>query len=646
MRKGAALRAKLLIPALCLAFCPSLAFAEVSKVTVASRVTVAGGQAFGTTGPYEKLTGSIEFALDPKDPHNARITDIGRAAQDADGRVRFTSDMMVLRPVDPLKGNGVLLFEVINRGRLGLLSRFNGAPTVDSPMAAADFGNGYLMREGYTLVFVGWEFDIRPPMIRVEAPTLDALIEPITVGVVPDAKANEVSLSDAPLYEPTNPNDAANTMTVRDHYWDRPVRIERAKWRFVTGQTGAPRVALDGGFEPGRLYDVTFKATGARVVGAGLAAIRDAAAAFRYRTDLPIRGTTTYVFGASQDGRFLRQFLYDGFNEDERDRKVFDGVWAHIAGSARGTFNDRFGMPIGGSVMLTPTRFPFTTDEQTFNDERGSLLQRYRADQRPKIFLTNTPVEYWGGGRAAALIHTSPDGGKDLTIPDNVRIYLLSGTQHGESAFPPKATRGQQMDNPVPQREVMRALMRGLHGWVSKGAAPPESRYPKLADGTLTRAASVKFPAIPGVADPRIIAGPGQVRNGKVEMLPHLVPQVDADGNDIAGIRVPDVNVPVATNTGWNFRSESVGGTKEIYNLLGSYIPFAMTKAEREARKDPRLSIAERYRDRDDYISKLRTAAQDLVRSRYLLEEDIENVVKRGQAQWEFLTGRNATSSR
>jgi hypothetical protein len=129
-------------------------------------------------------------------------------------------------------------------------------------------------------------------------------------------------------------------------------------------------------------------------------------------------------------------------------------------------------------------------------------------------------------------------------------------------------------------------------------------------------------------------------------MLPHLVPQVDADGNDVAGIRVPDVNVPVATNTGWNFRSESVGGTKEIYNLLGSYIPFAMTKAEREARKDPRLSIAERYRDRDDYISKLRTAAQDLVRSRYLLEEDIENVVKRGQAQWEFLTGRNATSSR
>ena len=641
------LRMRMLIFALCLVLGPSIAGADVAKVILANRGTVAGGQEFGRTGPYEKLTGTIEFALDPKDPHNARITDLDRAARAADGRIHFTSDLMVLRPVDQGKGNGVLLFEVINRGRLGLLTRFNGAPGGDNPtMAAADFGNGYLMREGYTLVFVGWEFDIRPPMIRVEAPALTGLIEPITVRFVLDAKAGETSLDDAPLYEPIDPTDAASTMTVRDHYWDRPTPVARAQWHFVAGQGGAPRVALDGGFTPGRLYELTFKAKGARVVGVGLAAIRDAAAAFRYRTDLPIQGKSAYVFGASQDGRFLRQFLYDGFNADERDRRVFDAVWAHIAGSARGTFNDRFGMPVGGSVMVTPTRFPFTTDEQTFNGERGSLLHLYRPEQRPKIVFTNTSVEYWGGGRAAALIHTSADGRTDLTIPDNVRIYFLAGTQHGEAAFPPARTRGQQMDNPVPQREVMRALVRGLHAWVSEGVAPPESRYPTLADGTLTPAASVKFPAIPDVASPRRIAGPGQVRKGRVEMLPHLVPQVDADGNDLAGIRVPDVSVPVATNTGWNFRSESVGGTNEIYNLLGSYIPFAMTKADRDARKDPRLSLAERYRDRDDYLLKLRAAAQELVKSRYLLPEDVENVVKRGQAQWAYLTGRNAISSR
>ncbi len=625
---------------------PAVASAEVAKVTIANRVTVAGGQAFGTTGPYEKLTGTIEFALDPKEPHNARITDLGRAAQDASGRVHFTSDMMVLRPTDPAKGNGVLLFEVINRGRLGLLDRFNSADGADDPMAPADFGNGYLMREGYTLVFVGWQFDIRPPQIRVEAPAIDGLIEAIKVRFLPDAKANEAALSDAPLYQPVNPADPASSLTVREHYWDTPTPIERAKWHFVTGQQGAPRVALDGGFEAGRLYEVTYRATGARVAGVGLAAIRDAASAFRYRTDLPVQGKTAYVFGASQDGRFLREFLYDGFNADERDRRVFDAVWAHIAGAARGNFNERFGMPVSQSVF-SPTRFPFTTEEETLNGERGALLGIYKPDQRPKLFLSNTPIEYWGGGRAAALIHTSPDGKKDLPVPIDVRIYFLSGTQHGESDFPPMRTRGQQLANPVPQREVMRALMRGLHGWVRQGTAPPDSRYPKLADGTLTPVAAVKFPAIPGVANPRVIPGPGQTRNGKNELLPYLVPQVDVDGNDVAGIRVPDVSVPVATTTGWNFRAEAIGNsTSEVYNNMGSYIPFAMTKAEREARKDPRLSIAERYRDRDDYISKLRTAAQELIKGRYLLPEDLDNVVKRGQAQWEFLSGRNATSSR
>jgi hypothetical protein len=309
-------------------------------------------------------------------------------------------------------------------------------------------------------------------------------------------------------------------------------------------------------------------------------------------------------------------------------------------------FNERFGMPVAGSVLLTPTSFPFTTDEQAFAGERGSLLQHYSPEQRPKIFFTNTSVEYWGGGRAAALIHTSADGKQDLAVPENVRIYLLAGTQHGEAAFPPARARGQMMDNPVPQREVMRALLRGLHQWMSQGVAPPESRYPKLADGTLTPLPAVRFPAIPAVADPRTIAGPGQIRNGRVRMLPHLVPQVDADGNEIAGIRVPDIAVPVATNTGWNFRSPSVGGPTEIYNLLGSYIPFALTKAEREARSDLRPSIAERYRSREDYIAKLRVAAETLVNQRYLLAEDVENVVVRGAAQWQFVTSRPTNSSR
>jgi len=625
---------------------PTLARGEVTKVNITNRVTVASGQAFGKTGPYEKLTGTIDFAVDPKEPHNARITDIDRATPGSDRRVHFTSDLMVIKPADPAKGNGVLLFEVVNRGNILLLNKFNSAPSSRNPTTPEEFGNGYLMREGYTLVFVGWEFDLAPGILRVEAPKIEGLIEPITVPFILDSRQNEMELDDAPLYVPANPADAASVLTVRDHYWEKPTPIARGKWRFVTGRPGAPRVALDGGFEPGRLYEITFKATGARVAGVGLAAIRDAASAFRYRTDLPVHGSLAYVQGESQDGRFLRQFLYDGFNADERDRRVFDAVWAHIAGSARGAFNQRFGMPISASVLLTPTRFPFTTDEQEFHGERGSLLQLYKPVHIPKIFFTNTAVEYWGGGRAAALIHTSADGAKDLPIPGDVRIYLLSSTQHSEAPFPPVRVRGQQLRNTVPQREIMRALLRGLDGWARQGAAPPESRYPRLADGTLTPIASVKFPAIPGVANPRIIPGPGQIRRGKVEMLPHLVPQVDADGNDVAGIRAPDVSVPVATNTGWNFRSESIGGTREIVNLLGSYVPFPRTRADREARKDPRLSIQERYRDEDDYLAKLRAAAGALVKGRYLLPEDVESVVTRGRLQWEFVTGHATTSSR
>ena len=595
---------------------PASAFGEVTRMTVADRVTVANGEAFGKTGPYEKLTGTIEFAVDPKEPHNARITDIERATPASDGRVHFTSDAVVLKPVDPAKGNGVLLFEVLNRGGILLLNKFNSAPSSRNPAAPADFGNGYLMREGYTLVFIGWEFDLPAASIGLDAPAANGLVEPIRVPFILDSRENETTLDDAPLYAPANPADVESLLTVRDHFWDRPTPVARAKWRFLTGGPGPQRVALDGGFEPGRLYEVTFKATGARVAGAGLAAIRDAASAFRYRTDLPVHGTTVYAQGESQDGRLLRQFLYDGFNADEQGRRVFDAVWAHIAGSARGSFNQRFGMPVSGSVLLTPTRFPFTTDEQEFRGERGSLLQRYTPAQIPKIFFTNTSVESWGGGRAAALIHTSADGRKDLPVPANVRIYLLSSTQHSEGAFPPGRARGQQMRNTVPQREIMRALLRGLDGWVRNGVAPPESRYPRLADGTLTPVASVKFPPIPGVADPRTIPGPGQIRNGQVEMLPHLVPQVDADGNDIAGIRAPDVSVPVATNTGWNFRSEAIGGTSEIVNLLGRTFRSRSRRRAGAAGTHARQSRSAIRRSR--LPDKLRAAAEALVKDRYL----------------------------
>ncbi len=621
----------------CLLVSATGAGAEVVRVTITRRTPVADGMMFGRTGAYEKLQGTIEIALDPANPRNARIVDLDRAAKASDGRVHVTADLFVLQPVDRRKGNDTLLFEIPNRGAKLMLGRFNRAPGSADPTTAADMGDGFLMREGYTLVWVGWQFDAAAAGVRVEAPLADVSGR-ARVAFVPDARAADVAPAGLPNYPPAVPNDPSATLTVRDRFWDTPRPIARDRWRLMTTPAG-PRVALDGDLEPGRVYELEYAATGARVAGVGFAAVRDAAAAFRSRTDLPVRGTRAYVFGISQSGRLLRQFLHDGFNADERNRRVFDAVWAHIAGAGQGSFNERFAMP--GYMAFTATRFPFTDAAQAGPTGAPDGIQAaYGSAQTPKVFYTNTPVEYWGQGRAAALTHTSLDGTRDLRLPPNVRSYLLAGTQHTEAAFPPPQGFGQELNNPIPQGEVMRALLRSLHRWVTTGVMPPGSRHPQLADGSLVAATAVKFPSLLGVSDPRTIEGPAfpGTGTGPSTPLPFLVPQVDEDGNDTAGIRSPEQAVPLATTTGWNFRAGRIGNPSATYPLLGSYIPLARTKAEREARRDPRLSIEERYHGKDDYLQKIRAAADDLVKVRLMLADDVAGAVERAGRHWDYAT--------
>ena len=626
----------------CILLASTGARGEVTKVTIANRTVVAGGQAFGQVGPYEKLTGTIDFALDPADRHNSRVVDLEHAARAADGRVHFSADLYVLRPVDGQRGNGVLLFEIANRGRKGLLGRFNrGAGASQDPAAAADFGDGFLMKEGYTLVWVGWQFDVQPPLVRLEAPVANVEGR-VKFSFIVDEKQTDASPSDLPAYLPLDANDRTASLTVRDRFWDAPSRVPRDKWRFTT-QNSRVHVVLDDGFEPGKLYEVDYPATGARVAGAGMAAIRDAASAFRYRTDLPVRGRSAYIFGASQSGRFLRQFLHDGFNVDEEDRRAFDLVWPHIAGAGQGSFNERFAAP--GYNTFSATRFPYADLAQAGpTGESDGILAAYSPSQAPKVIYTNTSVEYWGLGRSAALTHMTSDGAHDAPVPDNVRIYHLAGTQHGEAAFPPTRGTGQALGNPTPQGNVMRALLRDAHQWVESGTRPPDSRHPAFRGQTLVPLKAVGFPAIPGVSDPRNVEGPGRLDGGHFTALPFLVPRVDADGNEVAGIRVPELSVPLATTTGWNFRAERVGNPTTLYALLGSYIPFARTKAERVARHDPRPSIEERYRDRDDYLQRIRGAASSLVKDRFLLEEDVEDVMQRAARHWTYATATAQTN--
>ena len=612
---------------------PCAGFAEVAKVTITAKTPVLDGQPFGNTGAYEKLVGTIEFALDPSDRHNKAIVDLEHAAKGADGKVHFTADLFVLQPADPARGNGVLLFEISNRGNKGMLGRFNRAQNNGDPTTAAHMGDGFLMREGYTLVWVGWQFDVAAPNLRIEAPAVNVPGR-VRVTTIQNDKRTDATFNDLPgSYVPVDPSDPSATLTVRTLFRDQPTPLPRSSWRFGTpADNGRPRLVLDTGFEPGRIYEVDFAAKGARVAGVGFAAIRDAASAFRYRTDLPVRGRTAYVFGISQSGRFLRQFLHDGFNADERDRKAFDLVWPHIAGAGMGSFNERFALP--GYSSFPATQFPYTDLVQAdATGRRDGLLARSPSRLQPKVIYTNTPVEYWGQGRAAALTHTSLDGTRDLTLPDNVRSYLIAGTQHGEAAFPPAPGQGQALGNPMPQGDVMRALLRAAHRWASGAAPAPPSVVPTRREGTLVAVDKVNFPAMPGVRDPRTIEGP-------LSPLPFLVPQVDASGNDIAGIRVPEVAVPLATTTGWNFRAPRIGSPTTIVALLGSYIPFARTAVERKANNDPRPPIEERYKNKDDYLTRIRSAALGLVKNGYMLEEDVEFSVQRAARHWDWAMTR------
>ena len=609
--------------------------AEVTRAVVTARADV------GVSG-YEKIAGTIHFAVDPSDPHNRFVVDLDKAPRNAAGLVEFSADMYVLRPKDERRGNGSALVEVSNRGNRGALAGFDRGGFPD-PKTENDLGDRFLMRFGFTLAWVGWEFDVpdQPGLMRIHVPAATEHGTPIS-GVVraaftPSAQAADFVVRDLASYAPLDPAGPDSQLMVRSTFLARGEPIARAKWR-LSGHT----VTLDGGFEPGKTYEISYRAAHPPVAGLGLVAMRDFATWLKQAPTSVAPVRYAYAFGASQSGRFLRSFLYEGFNTDERDRQVFDGVMAHIAGASRISLNERWATPVGLGVH-SATAFPFADASQRdpISGAQDGLLDNPRARaHQPKVFYTNTPVEYWGTGRAAALIHTTPDGAADLTLPDNVRVYFFAGTQHSPARFPPVRNAGQQLDNPVDYWWSLRALLLAMHRWVSAGAAPPASAYPTLADHTLVHASAIAFPTIPGVALPRAltagtrIANPYLPNNAAGAVLPLLVPDVDADGNERAGIRLPDVAVPLGTYTGWNFRQPSAGSPGELVSLLGSFVPFAATPADRAA-GDPRRSIDQRYASRDAYLDAARQAAEALVARRFLLVDDLDRVVQRATDSWD-----------
>ena len=622
--------------------------AEVSRVEITAHRDVAGGKSFGSAGPYEQIVGKLHFAIDPSNKRNVVITDLDKAPKNAAGKVEMTADLVILKPRDASKGNGIALFDIVNRGRGVALAKFD-APIAGGGAAPPDeYADGFLLNRGYTIVQVGWEFDARREgAIRAEIPTAIGITGLARATFIPTSTAPEATVGDLVGYTPSDPAASQNTLTVRDSPQAPATTIARAKWR-LAGNV----VTLDGGFEPGRIYELAYTAANPPVAALGFAAVRDAASWVKYSADATVSAKYTFAFGSSQTGRFLREFLYDGFYTDERNRLAFDAVIPHLAGASGVNLNRRWSIPTSLSSDVA-TIFPFSDMKQrdaVTGIEEG-LLENVRAgEHQPKVFWTNTATEVWE--KAAALETMTPDGSQDRPLPSNVRLYVFAGTQHDPARFPSAVSNGQLQDNPTDYIWAMRALLVGMEKWVRQGNPAPPSRYPRLQDGTLVRATDLPFPEIPGVTSPRKALPGARGINSRVAKdggagtpLPLLVSQVDKDGNELGGLRLPDVMVPLATTAGWNFRKSAIGGTHMFFPLLGSYVPFASTKAERERTHDPRLSIEERYQSRDRYLKQVQDAAASLVKEGYVLGEDVPAIVKHAGEHWDLLMKRPSSTS-
>ncbi len=666
----------------------STAQARVVRVEIASRTDIENGKPYGPAGAYEKIIGRVFFAVDPSNPHNRQIADLDKAPRNTQGEVEFSADLYLLKPKEMSKGNGAVLFEVSNRGGRGIVFLANGRE--------GEFGDGFLMRQGYTIAWVGWEFDIsdQPPgRLKFSAPVAHEADGKAIHGLVrtdftPSEKRDDMPLGHILLgpdggksYPVDDPQSDKNVLTVRETPTGARKTIPRTDWSFahvVQGQlTPDPHfVHLNSGFVPGKIYELVYTAKDPAVVGVGLAAVRDFLSYLKYDPQATAPVKRAYAVGISQSGRFLRHFLYQDFNADEQGRQVMDGVIAHVAGAGRGSFNHRFAQPSRDaqpmSSLFFPTDlFPFTDlpekDPET-QATAGLLDSTLHSHTAPKIFYTNTSYEYWG--RAASLIHTTADGAKDAPIASNTRIYFLSGLQHFTGAFPPqKSAQGnsdyttQQRHNPNPIQWYWRALITDMNEWVKDGKEPPPSAYPKIADKTLVPLSGWKFPKIPEVNTPHEVSlayhldfevrfarvdlssADGMGAEQKIAIEPPrvgtpfsvLVPQSDADGNDLGGVRLPELQVPLATYTGWNLRDPSIGAPDQRVSFLGSWIPFAKTAEERKKSGDPRLTIAERYSSQDDYMKKFEQAAKKLVEQRFFLQEDLPAVLERGKLEWKTI---------
>lgn len=600
----------------------------ITNLQIKTRAPFVQAATFGATGAYERIDGMASGALDPTHPRNRCIALLERAPHNPDGLVEYQTEFVLLRPADPAKGNGRLLYEVNNRGRIMLFANLCAGAAGNQPATAQDLGNALPLRLGFSLLWTGWDPGApKSTGLSLDVPVIEDLTQSIREEFVSGTRLGLHETFHL-AYEAIGPT----SVTVRRTQTAprTPVDVE-----FVDSRT-LRLLPLGTLPETGSIYEVRYKAARPRVLGIGFAATRDFVSHLRHQAaeliGRPI--THTLAFGISQAGRYLRDHIAQGFNADEQGRRVFDGVFTHVAGIGRVFHNTPFAQPFRTRTWhedhdFPEMEFPFSTAtlDDPVTGATGALLRDDDTD--PKLIETNTSTEYWQ--KAASLLHTDPLGTRDVALPANVRGYLLAGTQHGGKAGMPRnhgpCINPRNWHDPMP---AIRALLMALDEWVTVGRAPPDSRLPRIDDGSLVPAEQVAFPSVPGLTPPRAANDAVPLPDWTNPAAPTrayvaLVPQVDPDGNERAGIRLPDIAVPRGTFTGWNlYRSPYPEG--ELADRDGTFLAFAETQSARAQTGDPRPSIAERYAG-EACADAVRRVTAALLRERLLLADDAERML-------------------
>ncbi|MBN1848093.1 MAG: hypothetical protein JW932_05860 [Deltaproteobacteria bacterium] len=653
--------------------------ARVTEMVITNTVSPTfGGMEFGKVGQYERLEGIMYCEVDPGDPLNAVIVNIDKAPLNENGKVEFDVDFVIIKPVNLKKGNRHILYDTVNRGGMITLGTYNNAPRVNDPNSAEAAGNGFLMEKGYTIVASGWQAPY--PIAGIPSffvglgsripPAPGALTARLPIALNEDG-SSIVAMSREEYFDPpfnmpgpggvytkylTYPaavlDESQATLTVRYHEND-PNKVPVTGWSYLDEY----RITfpMPAGYDAGSLYEFIFPAKDPIVYGLGYAGIRDVVSFLRYREkdDMgnrnplrPERGAPikkALAYGASQTGRIIKTFVYEGFNEDEKGKIVFDGINSHIGASRKNWLNGEFSHP---GDIFGADQFPFTYTELTdhFTGISGSMLERCEASHTcPKIMHTDTESEIWSS--AANLVIGDTEALSDIQLPANVRAYMFTGAKHGSGGVigPPSAM-CQQITNPLDYSPLSRAVLVALDKWVTCNIKPPASQYPSISEGTFVFPEELDFPDIPaltyyGYNLPAVNYNALYLRGYWLDYsvqppeilgeYPVLAMDVDEDGNGVAGVRLPDIQVPVGTYTGWNRTNPGFGGDYRLCTASGSFIPFAPTEAERLANGDPRLSLEERYPSHKAYVKEVARAALKLVHQRLLLWDDAVEIVKK-----------------